>query len=364
MNKLEELAVLAKKKYVSEAQRQRARVMQWYKEGGILINKPLKAGKTPFKPQEWLDVANSTTTSVMMDATRSGLGSASAIASVQETSEYFMGLRVDGVTLSESLRDSAKVAEALTRETINNHIKAKTTVKRVTTKLTSQNVSKGKLPKYLKELEKALLESGGNTPQMRSLLKNARKNVALLNQRGTTKQLQTAYTKVIKAAEKGDVDALNKALQLAMDRKAVYNNTRIARTELSRANSMAFKRQLVDHPDTEEGNTYVRLLLSSVHPVPDVCDYYSDADLYNLGSGVFPVGEAPMIPLHPNCMCSYEIVVEYDLDMRKHQFSKEREDEYYTKMSPELREKIERSKHNSTVLKLTPLPKRLLADAV
>ncbi|MCP4255964.1 MAG: hypothetical protein GY774_00385 [Planctomycetes bacterium] len=362
MNHLEKLAKNATGEYVAEAQRQRADIMEWYKSEGALLNEPLKYGKTPFKPTQWLNVANATTTSVMLDATNSGLGSAHVIASVQDTSEYFMGLSVDGVTLAESLRDSAKNAEILARETINNHIKAKTTVHRTAKELTARNVSKGDLPKYLKELESAVKEASGNTAKVRSLLRGARKKVDLLNQRGTTKQLQAAYKRVIKAVEKGDTVALNKALSNALDKKAVYNNTRIARSELSRANSMAFARQVVDHPDFADGNVYIRQLLSSAHTVPDLCDYHALADLHDLGEGVTPVDEAPMNPLHSNCMCSQEIVVEYDVDKRKHQFSKEREDEYYKKMSPELRGKIERSKKSSTVLKLKPLPKRLIAS--
>ncbi len=359
MNELQKIAMSANGKYLAFAVEQRKIIEDWYSlevaEGRALG--AYDAKDIPFDRTGWLTNSTGVTTSSMLDASKAGLSGAYLIADLEKTSEYFLNLHVDGVKLSESLRNSAKLAEQVTTETINKHIKNKTTVKRLTEELTSRKVSRGDLPKYITNIRDAVYDSAGKTSEMKRLVKEAERNIAKLNNRGTTKQLQTAYKKVLRAAEKGDQKALSEALKVAIDRKAVYNNNRIARTEISRANSMAFKRQLIDHPDYEDGNVYVRNILSSAHPKPDVCDYYAHADNYGLGRGVYPVSDAPMMPLHPNCLCDQQIVVRHDLDMRKHQFSKEREEEYYSKLSNKRREQIERSKQKSTILKLKPLPK-------
>lgn len=359
MNELQKLANRANSQYTKYAIEQRKIIEDWYAEE-VLEGRAIgayDAKDIPFDRTGWFNNSSAVTTTTMLDASKVGLSGSYIIADLQKTSEYFLGLHVDGVTLSESLRNSAKYAEQITIDTLNKHIKNKTTVKRLRDELTSRKVSRGDLPKYITDIREAVYDSTGKTSEIKRLIKEAERNIAKLNNRGTTKQLQTAYIKVIKAVEKGDAKALSDALQVAIDRKAVYNNNRIARTEISRANSMAFKRRLIDHPDYAEGNVYVRNELSSAHPKPDVCDYYAHADNYNLGRGVYPVGDAPMIPLHANCLCNQQIVVRHDIDMRKHQFSKEREEKYYEGLSGKRRKQIERSKQQSTILKLKPLPK-------
>ena len=359
MNELKIIANSADAKYLEYAKEQRKIIEDWYSievaEGRALG--AYDAKDIPFDRTGWLENSSAITTSSMLDASKVGLSGAYVIADLETTSKYFLDLHVDGVTLSESLRNSAKYAEKVTTETINTHIKNKTTVDRLTSDLTSSKVSKGDLPKYIKDIRSAVYDTSGKTAEMKRLIKQAERNIKALDSRGTSRQLKTAYKKVLAAIKKGDEKALSNALQVAIDRKAVYNNNRIARTEISRANSMAFKRRLIDHPDYEDGNVYVKSELSSAHPKPDVCDYYAHADNYGLGAGVYPVSEAPMIPYHPMCICSNQIVVRHDLDMRKHQLSKEREDKYYEGLSEKRRGQIERSKQQSTILKLKPLPK-------
>lgn len=47
----------------------------------------------------------------------------------------------------------------------------------------------------------------------------------------------------------------------------------------------------------------VKWHLSSRHPVYDICDLYSAADMYNLGAGVYPKDKLPPLPAHPHCLC-------------------------------------------------------------
>lgn len=311
----------------------------------------------PFDKVSWNSNARGATLQGMIEATEHGLGGTYTIASVQRTSQYYLGLTVDGVTLSETLRHSATTASNIATETINTHIRNKTNWLRLTQDLTSQRVSRGDLPQYLTRLQSAALDAGGNTRELRRLINEANRNIERLSTTGTSRQLRTAYNRVVRAVEANDVERLSQLMDDAMNRKAVYNNQRIARTELQRANAKAFKRQVMDHPEYADGNVYVKISLSSGHNVVDVCDYITGCDCYNVGEGVYPVNDAPLVPLHPNCLCLYQIVLKQDLDMRTVRFSQERTEEYLNSQSDRRRRSIESSINNTTLRSLTALPR-------
>jgi len=343
-----------------EATRQRKNLMLWYETELANANmateyKSLEA----FSKSDWNTTATSSTATGMTAATEAGLGSIYSLASVSETSQYFLDLKTEGIKLSETLRDSARDAEKLALDAINKHLDSKTTVGRLTKELTAKNVSKGKLPKYLDELAEEAKKAGGNTAKMRRMIANAEKRISELAQNGApTKELQKAYNDVLKQVKKGDIANLNASLTNALNKKAVYNNSRISRTELSKAYSMGFDRQLQDHPLGD--NAFVGVQLSSRHVITDVCDYVTGADLHNRGAGVYPQGDAPMLPLHANCLCQYYIVAVRDIDGRKTKFSEKNSDAYLNKLSEQERKMVERSNKNTTVKKLKPLPKKLV----
>jgi NAD+--asparagine ADP-ribosyltransferase len=47
----------------------------------------------------------------------------------------------------------------------------------------------------------------------------------------------------------------------------------------------------------------MKWVLSGSHPVPDICDTLSTYDS-GLGPGVYPPGDEPPYPAHPNCLCT------------------------------------------------------------
>lgn len=361
-NEMQKIAKESRKKLEAMASRQRKEISFWYTqelEDGR--GESLYSNTTvPFDPEKWKVEAMQITNEAIIAGVESGLDGLYVIASLQETNEYFLGLTVDGVTLSERLRDSATYAEKLTVDTVNQHIKNKTTFKRLSNDLTKKRVSKGDLPKYLTELRDSALNAGGDTKTLKLAIKKAEASVKQLAKDGApTRDLQRAYQRVVDAVKNGDARTLNIALENAIDRKAMYNNDRIARTELAKAHAMAFKRQVVDHSDYEEGNVYIKSLLSPRHNVTDVCDYHAHADLYGVGRGVYPAKEAPAYPYHPHCLCSQVIKV-INKDKRSARYSKEREKEYYASL-PEKKEKlIKRSVADSSGRKLIPLPEKLL----
>jgi hypothetical protein len=53
--------------------------------------------------------------------------------------------------------------------------------------------------------------------------------------------------------------------------------------------------------------TGVRFKLSPSHPLPDICDAITGANL-GYGMGVYPMESMPSYPFHPNCDCDISYV--------------------------------------------------------
>ncbi|QAS52387.1 hypothetical protein [Halobacillus litoralis] len=78
-----------------------------------------------------------------------------------------------------------------------------------------------------------------------------------------------------------------------------YEALRLARTEMT----AAFGEGTIQSVRVSPSSKGIQWVLSPSHPVVDICDTFANAD-HGLGRGVYPVGEEPMFPPHPNCLCS------------------------------------------------------------
>lgn len=95
-------------------------------------------------------------------------------------------------------------------------------------------------------------------------------------------------------------EAVGKVVRQALttDPNNAYSQAlRVFRTELNRAHGQAYQAGAASHPDV----IGMKFTLSPNHPRTDLCDVYAHANLYGLGPGVYPVGQAPW-PAHPNTM--------------------------------------------------------------
>jgi hypothetical protein len=86
-----------------------------------------------------------------------------------------------------------------------------------------------------------------------------------------------------------------------------YAAHRLARTEINHAYQTSQAERYADEPWT----TGMRWNLSGSHPSPDICNVLSERDAYELGPGVYPVGQRP--DSHPNCLC-YQTPEQLDED--------------------------------------------------
>lgn len=82
-----------------------------------------------------------------------------------------------------------------------------------------------------------------------------------------------------------------------------YEALRLARSEMS----MAFMEGTYAAGRVNPAYKGVRWLLSSSHPLPDVCDDLASADLYGLGPGGYPAGDEPPYP-HANCVVAGTVI--------------------------------------------------------
>lgn len=79
-----------------------------------------------------------------------------------------------------------------------------------------------------------------------------------------------------------------------------YAARRLARTEITRALGAG----TLDAAARNPFNKGVKWALSGSHPRSDLCDPNAGQDKYGLGTGVYPVGQVPRYPGHPNCLCT------------------------------------------------------------
>jgi hypothetical protein len=80
-------------------------------------------------------------------------------------------------------------------------------------------------------------------------------------------------------------------------RGVAYNALRLAHTELATVHQLAAARALSRSPWVEA----VAIRLSGSHPKPDVCDQHAEGGPN--GGGIYPPGDQPVPPYHPNCLC-------------------------------------------------------------
>lgn len=77
-----------------------------------------------------------------------------------------------------------------------------------------------------------------------------------------------------------------------------YEALRLARTEAT----AAFGEGTIAAARVSPSYVGMKWVLSKAHPLPDICDTLADAD-FGLGRGVYPPGNEPLYPAHPNELC-------------------------------------------------------------
>lgn len=114
-----------------------------------------------------------------------------------------------------------------------------------------------------------------------------------------TDALRASYLQALDAILNGKgQEAIDKALEIAVQERYRYFANRIAQTELARAQNRELAREIM----ADNWMELVRFRLTDGH-VEDICDLFALVDRYGLGPGVYPKALAPLPPLHPHCRC-------------------------------------------------------------
>jgi hypothetical protein len=207
------------------------------------------------------------------------------------------------MSLAKSIANAAKMDDI--REQIRVSLKAADTWTEMANKISSKGLLKKDLPGYISDLVDSAKKTYGGDPvavaQYRRDVTKAMKNVERLGIDGAPNQrLRAAYQRVIDLSESGSERALNKAIERSTIEKMTYNAERITRTEMGKAYSQSVYEDVLSD-DQVIGIGYD---LSDRHPKTDICDFHTEANLYGMGPGRYPLSDLPKYPFHPNCLCT------------------------------------------------------------
>lgn len=171
-------------------------------------------------------------------------------------------------------------------------------------------IRKQEMARYMQAVRHA---TEGDTQALRTQLQ-AMENINRLARHGApNKALQAAYNELLEKVQQGQEKQIAKAVEVAINEKSRYVAERITRTEMARAWADGFWEKV----QADDDIVAVKFKLSSRHPVFDICDMYAKADMFGLGAGIYPKDKAPVLPVHPHCLCRYVEVIEGEVNMKK-----------------------------------------------
>lgn len=221
----------------------------------------------------------------------------------------------DKMRLSERLHGNSSVMRQHIIDSVSNSMRQGKSFTQMARDLYTgydrgQTINQAQLPKYLSNLENLArrVAAGDNAAlsDFRTALAQARSQVSRLSPGGApTKNLKLSYEQLVKAAERLSTRALDRAVHVAIQERSRYYAERIARTEMARAYAEGFIARNAEDDDV----IGYRWGLSSRHPKYDICDFHKQANLYGMGSGVYPKNSVPLLPAHPHCTCHLSTVI-------------------------------------------------------
>lgn len=144
-------------------------------------------------------------------------------------------------------------------------------------------------------------------------IRNAKRTTERLAQSNApNRTLKAVYKELVTHIERSEDRMMERSLKAAVEEKSRYIAERIARTESARAWADGF---IARYGDDEDVVAY-QWKTGSRHPEEDICDMYANANLWNLGKGIFPKDKCPILPIHPHCLCHLApvFISEVDID--------------------------------------------------
>ena len=209
--------------------------------------------------------------------------------------QYFPGIPVPLSKSITALKWQDQVAESI-RVNMDSGIDLVKLTKGLSNYTTVEDISG-----QMREIERlARAAIGGDTSEFadfQRLLRRSRSDIAGMIESNAPSKLGKAYEKVINAAENLNEKALDKAIENAIDKKALSNAFRIATTEINRAANLGEYTRALDDEDC----VAMKWVLSAAGNNCDDCIDLAETD-NGAGPGVWPMDNVPDYP-HPRCRC-------------------------------------------------------------
>jgi hypothetical protein len=172
-------------------------------------------------------------------------------------------------------------------------------------------IQQAALPQYLQKIERYARWAADGDKEMVQAVLMASKDIQKQINAEVSPNLRAAYSKLISACKKFEIEAIDKAVHTALEEKSRYHAERIARTESARAWYDGFIAKNQNDADVWG----YRWRLSSRHGlVPfDQCDVCANMNV-GFGKGAYPKDKAPSIPRHPHCMCMLQVIYVWEIN--------------------------------------------------
>lgn len=288
-----------------------------------------------YRETDYLNRVQSIINSGQVAASSAGFWSTQFTLNLGLAENYFLFTKfADGVNLAETIHsgESQKAVKAVLKDAFKVNTSAKTVMDDLVkaTKGLSVESQKKVINTGINHLVKSFKDAGAKDT-VKNLKKLDRYILGLKNDSA----LRRAYIRLSNAVEAGTQEAINKAVDKAVNQQAKYINERIARTETARAYDMSISRAIHDDPNA----IGFRWTLSSGHPVPDICDCYAEVDAYGMGAGIYPAEAGAKIPAHPNCLCLKDVVYRKK-GMKKGRYSEKRVNSYLSGLDDKKRGQV------------------------
>lgn len=219
------------------------------------------------------------------------------IKHVQEAAKHAILLKASwgdgGLDVAVS-RNSAKLRESLTNIVVDNQIKGEG----IYMSLRNLQEASPSSPAMIRKDLMNIVEGG---PQLAS--QKAKSMIRKLDLLQSKPEIYTGYLKqgykdLLAKVMDGTPKQVAKAIEIATMEKARSDALRITRTEQERAYYLGEAENIARDPYVKA----VKIRTASTHSHPDICDAVSHADC-GYGPGIYPLDQAPTLPLHPNCGC-------------------------------------------------------------
>jgi hypothetical protein len=246
----------------------------------------------------------------VLEAMQLGSGSAFGVSSAVKRSEVLGGFYdTEGLTLSKRIWGASKNISQVVAGEVKAQLLKNRSWQQSAQDLHDIGRALGDPTKQIADVAKAARRALSGDPaalaKFNRELKSVKTYASRLAANGApTRHLKTQYMesleRMAKAVEKGNAQAIDKAIERAVWEKARYNQERLVRTEAARAYGDGFNVRMHEDDDV----IGFRWELSSRHDVEDICNLNAEADMYGLGPGCYPKEHGPVYPAHQNCLCN------------------------------------------------------------